>query len=139
MSDRSAGDIIGGGVLGTLFLVYLPKIMMAIARGLPKFFGWFFALVFLGLILNIFTGHLEDFKGPVTTDQIEANGYATLDRLSVAVTNNSDHEVNLVEMTCNGHTVYLRRLAPGETRGYARFAGNIPQGGVTCQVDRLKS
>lgn len=139
MADRSVGDIIGGGVLGTLFLIYLPKVIRGFCAFLPRFFGWYFALIFIGLFINVFTGHLDDFKGSVTPDQIEVNGYASLDHISVAVTNHSDQQVDLVEMTCNGSSVYMRRLEPGEVRAYSRWAGNITQGGITCQVDRLKS
>lgn len=139
MSDRSVGDFIGGGLTATLFLVYLPKILKWLVQFLPRAIFGFFGLIFFGLILNIFTGHMDDFRGPVKSDQIEVKGYASLDHLSVVVTNNSDHPIDLLDMTCNGHNVHMRRMEPNESREFSRFAGNISQGIVTCQVDKLKS
>lgn len=139
MSDRSLGEFVKGGFTVTLILVYLPKFLAWMGRNFVKLSCSYIGLIFFGIILNIFTGHAEDFRGPVRTDQIAVSGYASLDFISVVVTNDSNHAIDLLDMTCNGTNVFMRRVQPGESRKYSSYAINVAQGSANCQIDRLKS
>lgn len=135
MSDRSFGEFIGGGLFWT-----------AVIMGVRGFFGLIFSGAFwtlfvismiVGGIITIFDDGIN--HGPVNPEQVEIQGYGTLDYASVVVHNNSEYEIKYVDATCGGKDFWITHIPANSSKSYETYAGNIPRGSLSCVINNVNS
>ena len=137
MGDRSFGDFVGDGLTATAVLYFLPRLIKSVISFSGKFLVWFIIIGFVGYFVQVFSG--PPISGPISTTDVQISAVGTLDHLSVAVRNPTDHFIKRIDMDCGNQNVMINNIAAGETANYETFAGNIMRGYITCEVVELKS
>lgn len=139
MGDRSLGDVVGGGLFWTGVIMIVPRVFHFIFSNFLAGLGVFFALVFAGYFLQLFSGDFNAVNGPVAMEQVHMSGYGTLDRLNIYAENTTGHEIKWLDATCNGEDVYFTNIPAYGTGNYNRFVAGAVTGGVICEINEIKS
>lgn len=134
MSDRS---FIVDGLTATAVLHFLPKLIVGVVTGIPRFFVTFITMAFIGYFVLLFSG--PPISGPIAPADVRVSAMGTLDNLSVTVWNPTNHFIKRIDMDCGNESVMLTNIEAGKSDAYSVFSGNIMRGPITCEIVELKS